>query len=463
MPGPARCASSSVKLEQRLRPPQSSGVCTSLRVPIVALPAGRAPAPPCVYSCAACSCLPDDGTVGTVSDTIIIRKVVLRPHAASRAGAGFMCNAVQGWRVGSMSMGVCVRPPSLPPSLSPSLPPSLPLPSSVCVCVCVCALFHCFHHEVCVCVCVCVCERMCVHFMQQCISIAASHTRLVVSVCFGRAWQARTVVTVRPVHGCTGAGGCAYAPVHVCTEVEARVSPDCVAGGVPSPTGGTGVLWQEDLRYAILRGLLSWNKRQHEKRESMQHLYEIWRDFCKELRYGCAGPGQRGRPVVAWEAPPPPPPAALVSSAASVPLSSRKINFPQLFRVAEQAARMAVHRRRSPPPPQTKVTITGKNEIYNREHLVGPILDAQTFGSQTPPPPLPPLLILPWAAPPVLTGFFFWDLPSSLPTRWVSTEPRHPRVEDSLLKTRTCAYTHKYQLAHSLSTSWSPPPPPPPP
>ena len=56
---------------------------------------------------------------------------------------------------------------------------------------------------------------------------------------------------------------------------------------------------------------------------------------------------------------------------------------------------MAVHRRRRggdppldpPPPPQTKVTIAGKNEIYNRENLVGPFFGTQTFGSQTPPPP----------------------------------------------------------------------------
>ena len=34
------------------------------------------------------------------------------------------------------------------------------------------------------------------------------------------------------------------------------------------------------------------------------------------------------------------------------------------------------------PPPQTKVTIVGKNEIYNRENLVRPFLVHQVFGPQ---------------------------------------------------------------------------------
>ena len=42
--------------------------------------------------------------------------------------------------------------------------------------------------------------------------------------------------------------------------------------------------------------------------------------------------------------------------------------------------------RRSPPPPaRTKVTIVGKNEIYNRENLVGPFLVHKLL-----PPPPPP-------------------------------------------------------------------------
>ena len=41
-----------------------------------------------------------------------------------------------------------------------------------------------------------------------------------------------------------------------------------------------------------------------------------------------------------------------------------------------------------PPPPPTKVTIVGKNEIYRWGNLVGPFF----FGTQTvaPPPPLCP-------------------------------------------------------------------------
>ena len=42
------------------------------------------------------------------------------------------------------------------------------------------------------------------------------------------------------------------------------------------------------------------------------------------------------------------------------------------------------------PPPLTKVTIVGKNEIYNWENLVGPFLARKPFGSQTPSPPPPP-------------------------------------------------------------------------
>ena len=41
------------------------------------------------------------------------------------------------------------------------------------------------------------------------------------------------------------------------------------------------------------------------------------------------------------------------------------------------------------PPLQTKVTISGKNDVSNRENLVGPFFCTQNFGSQTPPPPLP--------------------------------------------------------------------------
>ena len=41
------------------------------------------------------------------------------------------------------------------------------------------------------------------------------------------------------------------------------------------------------------------------------------------------------------------------------------------------------------PPPQTKGTISGKNEIYRWENLIGPFLDTH-FWVPTPPPP-PPL------------------------------------------------------------------------
>ena len=84
------------------------------------------------------------------------------------------------------------------------------------------------------------------------------------------------------------------------------------------------------------------------------------------------------------------------------------------WRCGQGSIRMAVHhRRRAPPPPdqgffriiknqgggaspktpspppQTKVTIVGKNEIYNRENVVRPFLVHQVLGPK-PPPPLPP-------------------------------------------------------------------------
>ena len=43
------------------------------------------------------------------------------------------------------------------------------------------------------------------------------------------------------------------------------------------------------------------------------------------------------------------------------------------------------------PPPQTKGTIVGKNEIYTRENLVRPFLVHQVW-IQNPLPPSPPLL-----------------------------------------------------------------------
>ena len=38
------------------------------------------------------------------------------------------------------------------------------------------------------------------------------------------------------------------------------------------------------------------------------------------------------------------------------------------------------------PPPQTKVTIAGKNEIYKRENVVGPFLVHKLLGPNPPPP-----------------------------------------------------------------------------
>ena len=48
------------------------------------------------------------------------------------------------------------------------------------------------------------------------------------------------------------------------------------------------------------------------------------------------------------------------------------------------------------PPPQTKVTIVGKNEIYNRENLVRPFLVHQVLGPKPPAPLPPPAQKKPW-------------------------------------------------------------------
>ena len=49
------------------------------------------------------------------------------------------------------------------------------------------------------------------------------------------------------------------------------------------------------------------------------------------------------------------------------------------------------------PPPQTKVTIVGKNEIYKRENLVRPFLVHQVLGPKPPAPLPPPAQKKPWA------------------------------------------------------------------
>ena len=63
---------------------------------------------------------------------------------------------------------------------------------------------------------------------------------------------------------------------------------------------------------------------------------------------------------------------------------------PSLMLVAPRQAniRMADNESRSPPSPQTKVTIVGRNETYNRENLIGPFLVHNFLGPRPPPPSL---------------------------------------------------------------------------
>ena len=49
----------------------------------------------------------------------------------------------------------------------------------------------------------------------------------------------------------------------------------------------------------------------------------------------------------------------------------------------------------APPPPQTKVTTVGENEIYNRKNFVGPILVHKFLGPRPSLSPCPPSYILP--------------------------------------------------------------------
>ena len=44
--------------------------------------------------------------------------------------------------------------------------------------------------------------------------------------------------------------------------------------------------------------------------------------------------------------------------------------------------------RTPPPPPQTKGTIAGNNDIYHRENPMGPLLVHERLGPRPPPPPL---------------------------------------------------------------------------
>ena len=91
---------------------------------------------------------------------------------------------------------------------------------------------------------------------------------------------------------------------------------------------------------------------------------------------------------------------------------------------------MAVHHRRTgapplppgppPPPLQTKVTIVGKNEIYNRENLVG-----YTNFWVPDPHPFPPLLIF-RCPPPPLTHT---DTPGIYPQPEVATAPQASSVD----------------------------------
>ena len=77
-------------------------------------------------------------------------------------------------------------------------------------------------------------------------------------------------------------------------------------------------------------------------------------------------------------------------------------------RAGRATIRTVDNRRRSPPPPlwtpplQTKVTVVGKDQICNRDNLIGPVLVHKALGSQIPPPPLPPpssfLLMSAWGS-----------------------------------------------------------------
>eukprot|EP00667_Euglena_gracilis_P009937 EG_transcript_10114 len=54
--------------------------------------------------------------------------------------------------------------------------------------------------------------------------------------------------------------------------------------GIPATATDTIIIQKEDLRSAMLRGLLMWNVQRHAGKESMQHLCEVWQDFCREMR-----------------------------------------------------------------------------------------------------------------------------------------------------------------------------------
>ena len=62
------------------------------------------------------------------------------------------------------------------------------------------------------------------------------------------------------------------------------------------------------------------------------------------------------------------------------------------FRSHMQAyIRTADNLRRSPPPPPNQSDFVGKNEICNRENLIGPFLVHKILGPRSPTPRFPPL------------------------------------------------------------------------
>ena len=81
------------------------------------------------------------------------------------------------------------------------------------------------------------------------------------------------------------------------------------------------------------------------------------------------------------------------------------------------------------PPPQTKVTIVGKNEIYNSQNLVRPFLVHQVLGPKPPPPLPPPAQKKPWGgsarSPPPPPHFVDKHIPG--PCAWGSCHAPHAR------------------------------------
>ena len=102
---------------------------------------------------------------------------------------------------------------------------------------------------------------------------------------------------------------------------------------------------------------------------------------------------------------------------------------------------------RSHPPPKTKVTFVGKNEIYNQENLIGPFLVHKLLGPRPPLAPSPP--------------FEYFPAPPSFPrlgtVSTLTASVRHHCSPTASTATATDFQPHLTAAVAALETCFQPP------